>query len=466
MTEFNASVLESVTKGKRMGSGKEASFLRVSTDSRTVQQGDLFIALKGDQFNGHDFLGDAILKGALGAVISDPQQVPADPGESLFFVVEDTLKALQDLARHHRKTINPKVLAITGSNGKTTVKEMVGAILSRQFRTLISHANFNNHIGVPLNLLRLKKGDEWAVLEFGMSAPGEIDALCRIAEPNWGLITNITEAHTEFFSSIEEVRKAKGELVDYLGPDSVMFLNSDDPGSMTLRQSVRGKLITFGVQTRSDTIAESITENGRLGHSFVIRHGFHRIPMHISIPGRHNVENAASAAAVAFEAGCLEEEIVHGLSTLLPLPMRMEAITLQGPVILFNDSYNANPASTMAAIDAMARFRKGGRCFLAVGDMLELGDYSKTGHKLVGKRAAEARLDGLVTMGDQAKLIAEEARRSGLSQESIQICSNHEEAAEWILRRLKENDLVLVKGSRNSRMDLVAEELIRSRGKG
>lgn len=441
------------------------TFSGVSTDSRTVRAGDLFFALRGERFDGHEFIGQARQNGAGGVVVSDREKIGRRPAGFPVLVVEDTLRAFQDLARHNRRTIDPRVIGVTGSNGKTTVKEMIGAILSRRFQTLISHANFNNHVGVPLNLFRLAPGDQWAVLEMGMSAPGEIALLCRIAEPTWGLITNVTEAHTEFFQTIDDVRKAKGELVDFLGEDSTVFLNADDPGSFALRHSVRGKLVTFGVQTRSDTVAESVSENGRLGHSFILRHGSRRIPIHLPLPGRHNVANAAAAAAVGFEAGCTDEEIIEGLSNLLPLPMRMEGICLKGSILLFNDTYNANPASTLAAIDTLVRFRKKGRCFLALGEMLELGAYSEAGHRQVGKKAAEARLNGIVTLGGETRFVVEEAVRNGMPPDAVTTCSGHEEAANWLLDRVQEHDLILVKGSRSTRMDLVADAIVRATGR-
>ena len=427
----------------------------VSTDSRSTGPGDLFVAIRGERFDGHDFVSMAVERGAAGVIV-DARWASAN-GPMLTrlhvprVVVDDTVMALGTLARTARRRWTIPVIAIGGSNGKTTTKEMVKAVLSRSMRVLATEGNLNNHIGVPQTLFRLEKRHEVAVIEIGTNHPGEIAYLCSIAEPTHGLLTNIGREHLEFFGSIEGVADAEGELWQWLAEHGgTAFVNGDDPLIVRRAKPVKKKIV-FGFTARTATIKGSrrkIDDDGRAG--FLLRRGTRKpFEVRVAIPGPHNGMNALAAAAVGLTMGVPANEVAGALGTVAAASKRMQVVRANGITVL-NDTYNANPDSMVAALATLKAFKAPGRRIAVLGDMFELGAAAEAGHRMVGKAVKEERIDLLFTTG---ALAAEIGRASGLS------AAEHHADKRSLVRRLHEilrpGDIILVKGSRGMQMEEV-----------
>lgn len=444
-----------VVQGWLFGGGEGTPVAGISIDSRTLRPGELFWALPGDQFDGHDFVIHALKAGAVGALISRPEicrQIESFRPTS-FLQVGDSLRALQELASHQRRRFSLPVVAVTGSNGKTTTKELVAAVLARRLTVHKSQGNFNNLIGLPLTLLGLSSQHQVAVVEMGMNRAGEIAALCRIASPTLGVITNVSGAHLEFLGSIEAVQRAKGEIVQALGKEHTLIVNADDPRVVELGKGFSGRRIDFGIDAPAQVKARHIHEEGSEGIRFLLTIEGREVPVHLQLMGRHNVSNALAAAAVGHAFSLELEEIQKGLEGLGGMKMRMQLHRLRNNVFLIDDSYNANPKSMEAAIRTLAGMAPQGRSFLVIGDMLELGPQAETFHRDLGKLVVDLKIDHLITLGNLASLAAEEALHRGMSQSRVWICPNHQEGAHVLLDQLQEGDRVLVKGSRGSAME-------------
>ncbi len=434
--------------GLPRGLPPEAAFTGVSTDSRTVREGDLFVALEGERFDGHDFVSEALRRGAQAAVVDqgwlDAQKRRAVRGRPLIGV-PDTLEALQNLARYHRRRMGIPLLGITGSNGKTTTKEMTASVLGTRFRVLKSEASFNNHIGVPLTLLRLRRAHEVAVLELGMNHPGEIAELCEVAAPTAGIITNVGPVHLEFLGDLEGVARAKGELADAIGRDGFLALNADDERVMGLAGRTPARKTTFGLSKTADVRAEGL----ELKEGAFPRFRLRGLPVRLRVPGRHNVYNALAAAAAGLAMGCEPEEVREGLETYRGSAWRGELVRTAG-VLLINDAYNANPVSIARALEMLAEWQNGRprRKVAVLGDMLELGSAAPQAHAEAGRRAAAADVDLLVAVGSHAPELARAAEASGLAAEKIETGPDTDAAWSILQRRLLPGDLVLLKASR------------------
>ena len=415
----------------------------VCTDTRRVVAGALFVALRGAHHDGHAFAADALRAGAAAVLVDG---VPAGVDAARAFVVADTQRALGDLAAFTRRRWAGRVVAITGSNGKTTTKELLAAIVERAFpgRVLKTAGNENNLIGLPLTLLRLRGDEAVAVLELGMNAFGEIARLTEISTPDVGLITNVGPAHLEGLGSIDGVARAKGELFAGMPAAGTIAVNVDDPRVAAAAAPFAGRRIDFG--DGRVVRAEAIDDRGVDGVAFTLCVGVHRGPVRLHAAGRHNVHNALAAAAAAHALDIDFEIIRAGLEAAEPPKMRMQVVRLANGVTVINDAYNANPASTEAALDAVGRLP--GRAIAALGEMRELGADSAALHAQVGAHAAAAGVDWLLAVGPGADPIAEGGRRAGGM--TVDRCVDAAAAAAAIIAAWQPGDTVLVKGSRGA----------------
>ncbi|MDA8168087.1 MAG: UDP-N-acetylmuramoyl-tripeptide--D-alanyl-D-alanine ligase [Nitrospiraceae bacterium] len=441
------------TGGKALSRGPE-DFRAVSTDSRKINGGELFIALTGDNFDGNEFAASALEK-ASGAVISRAGSIP----DGLFakksiVLVEDTLKALQDIARSVRAG-RPRLplVGITGSNGKTTTKELAAAVLGGKYRVLKSSGNLNNHIGLPLNLCGLGPEHEIAVLEMGASAPGDIDELCGIARPTMGVLTNVGFSHLEGFGSMEVLLRTKLELAQAV--QSIIYNADDERLAPAIQSGFRNKaLISFGVKARADVMASGVRLTER-GSEFTLRIAEDgHADIKLGIPGAFNIYNSLAAAACGlfFDVGL--EETAAALGAFGGVPMRYEIKEMAGATIL-SDIYNANPASMEEALKELVRLRKG-RAVAVLGDMLELGGYSEDAHRRLGGWMASLPVDLFIAVGPMMGRAYAEFTKEG--KEAI-ACKDSAQAAKALAGSLKKGDAVLIKGSRGMRMEKVLEEM-------
>ena len=442
------------TRGTRIGSRKGA-VSGVSTDSRQVAVGELFVALHGERYDGHDYIAAAAAKGVAAFLVAADRVAGTQPPQgAVYVVVPDTLRALGDLAAWHRNRVDVPLVGITGSNGKTTTKEMLATILAQTGPGLKTSGNLNNLIGVPLMLLRLTQRDRWAVLEMGMSEPGEIDRLAEIARPRVGVITNAFAAHLESMGSVEAVAKAKGELFLRLQTDDWAVYNADDPRIRRCPTPSGVRRLSFGLHG-AEVSAEGIESLGRSGVRFTLRLPGADVPVRMKVFGLHNVSNALAAAASAHALGVEPELIRSGLEEFTPYDRRFNLEEVGG-LVLVDDSYNANPASMAAALVTMRDIREECRAIAVLGDMLELGAGAAAAHREVGLLAA-ACVDRIYVMGEMAEKVASGAVEGGLSADSIVVAQNHEEIIADLRRRAVGGDTILVKGSRGMRMEIVAE---------
>ncbi len=425
---------------------------RISTDSRTVKPGELFVALRGENFDGHKFVEEVAQKGAAGAVV-DWAWKRKVPQNFAVVRVDDTLRAYQDLASNYRKSLPLKVIAITGSNGKTTTKDFTASVLAKKFRVTKTDGNFNNHVGLPRTMLEATSDDQIAVWEIGMNHPGEIAALATIASPDVGIITNIGVAHIEFMGSRDAIAKEKGALAEAIGPAGSVILNADDPFSQGIAARTRAKVIFAG--TTSGTVHATDIRQSADGSEFTILEGAHRCRAQLPVPGLHMVQNAMFAVAAGRLFGLSIEECAAGLVAAPLTKARLQIKKIHG-VQFIDDSYNANPDSVKAALRTLVELDADGKRIAVLGEMLELGRESERGHREVGECAAELGIDQLIAIGETGALIAQAAEKSGLTK-SVAVKSTSE-AAEMLIDLAVPGDLVLVKGSRTARTERVLEE--------
>ena len=437
-------------------SGREHAEVRgVSTDSRTVEAEELFIPLKGERFDGHHYIHAVLQRGVrVFLAEKDRFEVTSLPTGVTCITVPDTLRALGDLAAFHRERFSLPVIAITGSNGKTTTKEMLAAILSRTGTGLKTAGNLNNLIGLPKMLLQLREEHQWAVLEMGMSEPGEIDRMAEIARPQVGVITNVSPAHLLSMGSVAAVASAKGELFLRLAEGSSAVFNVDDPLVAALPSPEGVRRLSFGI-SEADIRAEQFEEFGRAGQGFVLSLPSGRIPVRFKAFGRHNVANALAAAAAACALRIDPEHIRAGLESFVPFEKRFAPEELGG-ILLIDDSYNANPASMRAALLTLRQLTEQGRGIAVLGDMLELGEASVAAHEEIGRLAATC-VERLYLLGDMAADIARGAAEGGLTNSAVFMAHDHGEIINDLLGAMRSGDCILVKGSRGMRMETVAE---------
>jgi UDP-N-acetylmuramoyl-tripeptide--D-alanyl-D-alanine ligase len=431
-----------------------------SIDSRTIHSGDLFFAIKGEHFDGHDFVATALDNGAAGVVVARTRllALPPELRKKPLLVVEDTLVALQYLAAAVRRHWGKRVIGITGSAGKTTTKEAVAIVLGARFHVFKSQGNLNNGYGLPLQLLKLEPEHEVAVIEMGMSSAGEIAALARIAVPEWGVVTNVGNAHAEFFpDGIAGVARAKYELVEALPAHGVAFLNCDDAYVSQFGRGFSGKVIYFGRGPCADPRAEHITSLGADGVRVLVRAAEEHASLHLKLLGEHNVANALAAIAVGLESGIPLASCCAALEQLQPDEKRGRVVTVRGAKLI-NDCYNSNPEALQAMIGTLAAMPVigNGRRILVAGEMLELGQLSATLHAACGKAAADAGIDVVLGVRGEASHLVEAADKAGVQAIFFQ---TPEEAGQWLRENLRAEDVVLLKGSRGVRLERALDGL-------
>jgi UDP-N-acetylmuramoyl-tripeptide--D-alanyl-D-alanine ligase len=441
-------------------------------DSRQAIPGSLFVALPGEQADGHDFVEEAFERGASLALVqrdltadipvldlrSGWQPSALDGLETPFAIrVKNSLEALQQVARFWRQKLSLRVIGITGSVGKSTTKELVTEVLKQRYRTLKNRGNLNNEIGLPLTILRLSEGHQRAVLEMGFYVPGEIAFLCEIARPQIGVVTNIGTVHAERAGSQEAIARGKAELVQALpaAPEGVAILNYDDPLVRAMAGKTQASVFFYGLDSNADLWAEGVQGLGLEGISFRLHFRNETLHMRVPLIGRHSVHTVLRAAAVGLVEGLTWQEIVNGLRSE-HTQLRLVAVRTESGALILDDTYNASPESTLAALNLLDELE--GRKVAVLGDMLELGPYEWRGHEMVGVRAAEV-VDELVTVGRLGRMIAAAACRAGLSRSLVTELEDSDEAIEYLQTRLQASDVVLIKGSHGMRMDRITAAL-------
>lgn len=425
-----------------------------SIDSRTIGPGELFFAVRGERFDGHDFVASAVERGAIAAVVSRARAATlSDAAMSVpLLIAEDPLNALQSLATHVRRRWGRRVVAVTGSAGKTTTKGAIAAALAARFSVLKSRGNLNNAFGLPLQLLRIEPEHEYAVVEVGMNHAGELAALARIAAPDWGVVTNVGTAHIENFPDGQDgIARAKFELVAALPANGIAFLNCDDPYVAQFGRDFAGRAVYFGAGPCADPQILHVAEDEN-GLRIRFRAGGREGAFALRMPGAHNAQNAMAALAVAIEAGVEVEAAAAAISALEPGDKRGQTITLAGATIL-NDSYNSNPEALRSMIRALAA-RPASRRILIAGEMLELGEHGPNLHYSCGKAAAEAGIDFVVGVRGNAEHLASAACTSGVASLFL---PDAEAAGQWMAKNLRAGDVVLVKGSRGVHLERAIE---------
>lgn len=451
------------TRGKLLSGSNTQSVNGISTDSREINRNCLFIALKGEQFDGHDYLYQAFEKGAAAALVQ--KDAGCDPrsfqSEAVLVEVDSTLTALGDLANFWRRQFKTTVIAITGSNGKTSTKELAYNIISRKMKAVKSPGNWNNLIGVPLSLFRLDGSQAAAIIEMGMSEKGEIRRLAEIAEPDIGVITNVGPSHLENFSSLDDIGEAKGELFDCLGPGRTAIANISDRRVARLAERTRAGKIYFGFE-QGTLQARNIIDQKADGTAYDLVIDGKIIPVTTDRPGRAFIVNDLAAAAIAHTLGIDPENIKKGLEKSPPVTGRMEKINMHG-ITLINDAYNANPVSMEAALDQLAKMDTAGNRIAVLADMLELGDGSSRFHEALGKKAAAANLDRLFLYGNYKTAVETGAVSAGMPPDRIHAFEDMETLCRTLNQQLRPGDTVLLKGSRGMRLERIIAHIKENR---
>jgi UDP-N-acetylmuramoyl-tripeptide--D-alanyl-D-alanine ligase len=438
--------------GSRGECDQEAVAMGYSIDSRTLSPGDLFIAISGERFDGHEYVQAVLAKGAVGAIVEAGKKVAGDPLRLL--KVEDTLKALQLLGAAARRIWGKPLLAVTGSAGKTTTKEILAHILSTRFRVMKSSGNLNNHIGLPLQLLKLEAEHDLGVVEMGMNHAGEIRALGALAHHDLAVVTTVAPVHLEFFGSLAEIARAKYEIIETLPSGGVAVLNADDDYVCQFGRDFKGKVVRFGIKRAADVSAQNIQLNGAEGSTFELVVGSVGEPVTFPLVGEHNIYNALAAAAAAMERGISPSQAAEALSSIAPPDKRGQVLHLHGATII-NDCYNSNPRALEAMIDTLASM-KAERRILVVGEMLELGPTAETLHRESGEHAAKKKIDVVIGVRGMARAVAEAACGSGTQAQFVE---TPEQAGEWLARNLRPGDAVLLKASRGVKLERALDML-------
>ena len=454
------------TRGRLLQGEGNTFFQGISTDSRTVTEGELFIALKGSRFDGHHYVLEALEKKAGGVVIEEDKIGDIRWNgyrAKAVIAVKDTLFALGNIALDWRRKYRTPLVALTGSNGKTTTKEMIAACLETTFPILKTKGNLNNLIGLPLTLLTLTEKERVVVLEMGMNVPGEIRRLTEIAEPDVGLITNIQEVHLEGMESLERLKEEKGELFRKMRRDGTILVNQDDPRVVDLASDYPGQKITFGIEHPAEVMAKEIRLGGAEGTFFTLILEGEAMEIHLRLLGRHFIPNALSAIAVACLFGVEVKQVKEALENFQSIPMRMEIVPLKGGKTLINDAYNANPHSMGLALETLVEAKGEGRAIAVLGDMLELGNFTKEAHEQLGEKVSELSIDFLLALGEEAPIVVESAIRHGFPLERVRVVESHSEAISILKQMIQNGDWILVKGSRRMAMEKIVEGLTEGR---
>ena len=438
-------------------------------DSRKAIPGALFVALPGERSDGHDYIKLAFEKGAAIALIQkdmapefrvldlrkiNPNQKISVPESPFCIRVNDSLKSLQDIARYWRQKLSVRVIAITGSVGKSSTKELTSEVLSRKFHTFKNPGNYNNEIGLPLTILNLGQGYERLILEMGFYYPGEISLLCGIAKPDIGIVTNIGTVHAERAGTQETIAKGKAELVEALSPSpaGTAILNYDDPLVKAMATQTNAEVLFYGLDPRADVWADEIQGQGLKGIRFRLHYHEESMVLEVPMLGRHSVQTILRASAAGFAEGMSMHEVAEAL-TASNTQLRLVAVQTKSGALILDDTYNATPESTVAALDLLNELK--GQKIAVLGDMLELGQYEQAGHEAVGRRAAEV-VNHLIAVGPRGQTIADTAKLRGLPPTAVTWVADALQAAEVLKYNLKAGDVVLIKGSHGLRMDRIS----------
>ncbi|MDR5702824.1 MAG: UDP-N-acetylmuramoyl-tripeptide--D-alanyl-D-alanine ligase [Armatimonadota bacterium] len=443
------------TGGKLLQGDPEVVITGVSTDSRTIRRGELFVPLRGPRTDGHHFIGDALRRGAI-ATLTAKEGVEGVPNGSAVIAVEDPLRALGAIARAYRERVSLTVVGATGSVGKTTTVKMAREVLGTRFRVASTREEWNAEIGIPLAILGLDEKTEVAVLEMAMRGLGQIRELVEIARPKIGVVTNIGESHLGLLGSRENIARAKGELLEGLPPEGIAILNADDDFTPFLQTLHRGEVVTFGFGPEAMVRASEVVRAGEKTR-FLLQTGKGSVPVEIRALGVHNVSNALAAAAVGLSLGLTLEEIREGLERFTPAKMRLLPVALPQGVLLLDDTYNASPTSTRAALAVLKDLGKGRRKVAVLGEMLELGESAEEAHRQIGQEVARHGVEVLIAVGELGRFIAAGAQAVGL--ERVRTVLTCEEALSALLEELRPLDVVLVKASRAVGLERVVEGL-------
>jgi UDP-N-acetylmuramoyl-tripeptide--D-alanyl-D-alanine ligase len=461
---LTAAQIASVSGGQVIAGDPQARIAGWSIDSRALSAGDVFVAIRGDRFDGHDFVAAALAAGAAGVVVARPPQAPPGgqrPGAAPFVIqVDDTTRALQDAAREVRRRSGTTVVAITGSAGKTTTKELTAECLAARFTVFRNRGNLNNHIGLPLSLLELAARPEMAVVELGMNHAGEIRTLVGIAEPDVRVWTNVGDAHLGFFASADAIADAKAEILEQARRTDLLVAGADDARIRARAGGFSGRTVTFGLSDQADVHASLVDHRGLDGMAATVTTPRGRARMETPLLGTANLLNLLAATAVATELGVPIEAVAQRAARLRPAAHRGELIRLPGGVTLIDDSYNSSPAALKRALETVRNATGSARKVAILGEMLELGDHAIRLHEECGWAAAESGLDLLIAVGGApAQRLADAARTGGLPPSAVLHAPTSDEAAELAQRKVRPGDLVLVKGSRGIRTDVIVERL-------
>lgn len=446
------------TEGKFVKGNLNDKIMGISTDSRRVKKDELFIPLRGEKYDGENFVEDAVLKGASAIITSSWDNVERLKDFSINVIyVNETLKALHRIASYYRKKFNIPFVAVTGSSGKTTTKDMIVQILSKKYKVLKTEGNFNNEIGLPLTIFNLEETHQIAVVEMGMSGFGEISRLKSIAEPQVAVFTNIGVAHIEKLGSRENILKAKTELIENFKEGNVIVLNADDDMLSKIPLKYSCKYYRYGI--KSGEIRACNIEKGENSIRYRLKYKDLEKSIKLSIPGVHNVYNSLAAICVGLEFNVNVDDIAEALINFQPSERRLNIKEI-GNIKIIDDVYNANPDSMKAAISVLKDLT-GNRKIAVLGDMLELGEYAVEAHKEIGRFVVDNRIDILITSGDMSKYIAEESKVFGMKDGNVFACKSNEEANKILKNIIKQGDTILIKGSRGMKMEQIVEFLQR-----
>ena len=448
--------------GTARAGDSEREFNGVSIDTRTLRSGELFIAIRGERFDGADFVGAAIEAGAAGVVVERGRgrRIAASGPAVAVIEVDDTIASLQALAQAVRRASGTKVVAITGSAGKTTTKEVTGEFLAARYRVIRNRGNFNNHIGLPLSLIELRQRPEIAVVELGMNHAGEISTLVRIAEPDVRVWTNVGEAHVGFFRSVDAIADAKAEIFEGATPSTVLVANADDDRIAERLPRFAGRVVTFGIDREADVRATAVRSRDIDGMDAVVTTPSGAFDLSTPLIGRGNLANVLAATAIAIEFGVPLSDIAERARRLGPASRRGEVLKLASDLTVIDDSYNANPTATKRALEVLGDAANQSRRVAVLGEMLELGEWAVALHEDVGRAVARAKVDLLITVGGEpARALSDAAVAAGMPREKVVYVETSDAAADAAVRLVHGGDLVLVKGSRGVRTDRVVDRL-------
>ncbi len=452
-----SNVLKAINGELLLGS-PESRVTGISTDSRSIKEGELFFALKGENYNGHKFVAQAISNGAVGAVISSNKDAVYSLlngfQKCILIEVADTLNALGDLAKFYRKSLRTNFIAVTGSNGKTTTKDMIYHVLRNFNNVTRSRKSFNNFIGVPLTIFDTDFTQDFCVVEMGTNAPGEIRRLSEIIFSDFTILTNISCTHLEGLGSIEGVADAKAELIENIAENGILITNADDDWCNQIANRFDGKVISFGFNKSADIRASNVKRNVS-GFVFTVNDSF---TVKLNVLGKHNIYNAMAAIAICNAVGIGMGNICDKFIDFKLPPMRMEK-QVCGDIVVINDGYNSNPSSMSAALEDFSQMNTPGRKILVCGDMLEMGNCAESLHREIGAKVAKADIDVLWTVGSSSRFVAEEAIANGMPEEKIRSCETSVEVSSFVVSQLKKDDTVLIKGSRGMKLENVVRQI-------